>query len=216
MITGQTCSGYSYGYDYGYGYGYGYDCNQTVTPPTTGGGGGGGGGGSTGGGTPGSGTPTSTPTGTPPTGTTGTPKPIEVKAKDIAKSIYKSAIETLIEKGFVKNTVKFAPQKPITRAEFVKILANAYGFDKKVARKKFKDVDYKSDLALYIDFGVAMGWINVRNDEFRPNDYITRGEAQKLLDVVLDRAVADTVAEPSATITRGLAAKLIVEALGLK
>lgn len=134
-----------------------------------------------------------------------------VKATDIEKSSYKSAIETLVQNKIVRNVDKFEPEKPITRAEFVKLLANAYGFEKKTSKKRFRDVNYRSDLALYINFGVEMGWINIKNVDFRPNDPITRGEAQKLLDVIEEKAIADTVAEPSATITRGQAAKLIVE-----
>ena len=61
-----------------------------------------------------------------------------------------------------------------------------------------------------------MGWINVRHDNFRPNDTITRGEAQKLLNVILGDAIADTIAEPTGTITRGEAAEMIVDALALR
>jgi hypothetical protein len=209
QITGKSCTGNPYGYDFGYGYGYGYDC---VTPSNAGGSTWGGGGSTGGGSTPWSGVvPKTTPTTTPPTSSsTGIIVP---RAKDIKKSPYRDSIVTLIEKGFVKNTTKFFPERAITRAEFVKLLANAYGYEPKKAKKKFRDVDYKSDLASYINFGVAMGWINVKNDNFRPNDPITLGEAEKLVGVILGNAIADTVAEVTKNITRGEAADLIVKNL---
>lgn len=202
QITGKTCTGNIYWYDYGYGYGYGYDCLDPVSN--------GGWGGSTGG----NGivlTPTSTPTPAPVVGSS--TWVIVPRARDIARSEYKDSIETLIEKWFVKNTVKFFPERSITRAEFVKILSNAYGYSTKKAKKRFLDVNYSSDLAQYINFWVALGWINIRHDYFRPNDSITRGEAQKLVDVISWNASADTVAEPTAFITRGEAADLIVKSL---
>lgn len=60
-----------------------------------------------------------------------------------------------------------------------------------------------------------MGWINIRNTNFRPNDLITRGEAQKLINVIKGKAIADTVAESTRTITRAQAAKMIKDAFGL-
>lgn len=154
--------------------------------------------------------PTGAPSTTPSTAGS---NPIVPKAKDIKKSPYRESITVLIEKGFVKNVTKFFPERAITRAEFVKLLANAYGYEVKKAKKKFRDVDYKSDLASYINFGVAMGWINVKNDNFRPNDPITLGEAEKLVGVILGNAIADTVAEVTKNITRGEAADLIVKNL---
>ena len=48
---------------------------------------------------------------------------------DIANSESREAITTLIEKGYVKNTKKFDPKRAMTRAEFVKVLSLAYGFE---------------------------------------------------------------------------------------
>ncbi len=54
---------------------------------------------------------------------------ISIVVNDIANSESHDAITTLIEKGYVKNTKKFDPKRPMTRAEFVKVLSLAYGFE---------------------------------------------------------------------------------------
>jgi hypothetical protein len=199
LLSGQTCTGYSYGYDANLAmYGFGYECNVPAPVVSSGPGGGGGGGG---GGTPG-GTPLPVPSTTP----TPNPTPTTTSPTDTPPVVVTPTVGTPEQ-----------AEKPITRAEFVKMLAEAVGFDadETVTKKKFRDVGPRSKYAQYINFGVVHGWINVKNTKFRPNDIITRGEAQKLIDVVNGEAIADTVADPTATVTRAEAVDMIIKWLGL-
>lgn len=186
LKEGQTCTGYSYGYDSALAqYGWGYECN--VPTPVGPGGGGGGGGGSTGGTPMTSSTPAPTPTPTPTQTPVVTPQPI-TPVVDEKKA-----------------------ELPITRAQFVKMLAEAYGYTPVDSKKRFRDVNYKLSYAQYISFGVEKGWINVRTNRFRPNSNITRGEAQKLINVIKGNAIADTVADPTATLTQAEAVQMIID-----
>lgn len=109
--SGQSCSGYGYQS----GYGYGYDCTPIVSS-----GGGGGGGGSS------SSAPvvtTTTSTTPAPTITPSTILTTGIIARDILRSPYRTAIETLIQKGVINNTNRITPARSITRAEFMKLLS---------------------------------------------------------------------------------------------
>ncbi len=194
MKEGQTCTGYSYGYDATLAqYGWWYECN-IPTPVGPGGGGGGWGGG---------GTPMTIPTTTPQA------NPVFVPPEPTPTPATTS--------NPVTPTVgdPATAEQPITRAQFVKILAEAFGYEDVSSQTRFRDVNYRSKYARYISFGVEMGWINIRNNRFRPNDIITRGEAQKLINVINGNAIADTVADPTATVTRAEAVQMIIDWLGL-
>lgn len=206
--SGQTCSS-GYGYASGYGYGYGYDCTPIVSVPSSGGGGGGGGGSSS------YTTATTTPVvSTPVLTISGS---MTIVAKDLVKSPYKLAIETLIRAGVMNNVVRTAPNQFITRGEFLKLLsiANWYTAPVKVT-KKFADLPSTHSLYNYVNYGVSMGWVNVRNDNFRPNDIITQGEIDKLIAAIKKTATADTVAKASSGVSRGKAASDIVAAFYAK
>ncbi len=106
---------------------------------------------------------------------------ISIVVNDIENSDSQDAIITLIEKGYVKNSKKFDPKRAMTRAEFVKVLSLAYGFDE-IGEFKTEFEDMKnSEFGKYVSFGVLMGWVNPDMKKFRPNDAITLGEALKLL-----------------------------------
>ena len=101
---------------------------------------------------------------------------------------FNHAISTLSSMGIVKghNDGTFAPNAPITRAEFAAIAAR---FDDKNTNTSSKFTDIASHWAKN-EIGIAAnkGWINGYPDgTFRPNQYITRAEAMTLVNRVLNR-----------------------------
>jgi len=83
---------------------------------------------------------------------------------------------------------RFAPGKPITRAEFAAIAAK---FDKLEDVKENKFPDIENHWAKeYINSSAEKGWINGYGDgTFRPDHIIIRCEAMKLINEVLDRRI---------------------------
>ena len=101
---------------------------------------------------------------------------------------FNHAVSTLSSMGIVKghNDGTFAPNAPITRAEFAAIAAR---FDDKNTDTSSKFTDIASHWAKN-EIGIAAnkGWINgYPDDTFRPNQYITRAEAMTLVNRVLNR-----------------------------
>ena len=101
---------------------------------------------------------------------------------------FNHAVSTLSSMGIVKghNDGTFAPNAPITRAEFAAIAAR---FDDKNTDTSSKFTDIASHWAKN-EIGIAAnkGWINgYPDDTFRPNQYITRAEAKTLVNRVLNR-----------------------------
>ena len=101
---------------------------------------------------------------------------------------FNHAVSTLSSIGIVKghNDGTFAPNAPITRAEFAAIAAR---FDDKNTDTSSKFTDIASHWAKN-EIGIAAnkGWINGYPDgTFRPNQYITRAEAMTLVNRVLNR-----------------------------
>jgi len=101
---------------------------------------------------------------------------------------FNHAVSTLSSMGIVKghNDGTFAPNAPITRAEFAAIAAR---FDDKNTDTSSKFTDIASHWAKN-EIGIAAnkGWINGYPDgTFRPNQYITRAEAMTLVNRVLNR-----------------------------
>ncbi|WP_438349829.1 S-layer homology domain-containing protein [Paenibacillus sp. FA6] len=82
----------------------------------------------------------------------------------------------------------FAPERPITRAEFATIASR---FDKLDERTNDLFTDISGHWAeRYIASSANKGWINGYADKtFRPDQYITRAEAMTLINSVLDRHV---------------------------
>ena len=80
----------------------------------------------------------------------------------------------------------FKPDAPITRAEFVKIINNAFGYTK-VGNVTFTDV--KQGDWFYNEVAIAKqaGYINGKTETtFAPNDKITRQEVAKILTTIMD------------------------------
>ncbi len=106
---------------------------------------------------------------------------------------FNHAISTLSSMGIVKghNDGTFAPNAPITRAEFAAIAAR---FDDKDTDTSSNFTDIASHWAKN-EIGIAAnkGWINGYPDgTFRPNQYITRAEAMTLVNRVLNRLPENT------------------------
>lgn len=84
--------------------------------------------------------------------------------------------------GYSDNT--FRPNNQITRAEFVKIVNNVYGFSE-VGEIKFTDVSQDAWYAKDVAIAVKAGYINGKSEIiFDPNAPITRQEAAKIISVI--------------------------------
>ena len=105
---------------------------------------------------------------------------------DISNHWAKEEIEYLLGKNIVSGYPdgSFKPDKSITRAEFIKIINNAFGYSE-IGQVKFTDVK-KADW-FYDEIGkaVAAGYINGYTDgTMKPNNPITRQEVSKIMVVV--------------------------------
>ncbi len=78
--------------------------------------------------------------------------------------------------------------------------------------KKFGDLPSTHTLYNYVNYGVAMGWINTKNANFRPNDIISQGEIDKLIAAAKGLAKANTIANPSGGVMRGKSMQDIYDA----
>ncbi|MDX9971164.1 MAG: S-layer homology domain-containing protein [Candidatus Gracilibacteria bacterium] len=97
--------------------------------------------------------------------------PFVAKAKELA-----------LVGGYADGT--FKPKENITRAEALKILAKAGGLDTALngGVSEFSDVPSNAWYFDYVRMAVGMGVVNGYGDNtFRPNAYITRAEASKIL-----------------------------------
>ena len=102
---------------------------------------------------------------------------------------YAEAVNTLASLGIVKGIGEnlYAPNKPITRAEFTAI-AMRFGQFESGGENVFSDV--KSDDWYYdaVVGSVKYGWISGYSDgTFRPNAYITRAEVTSIVNRMLNR-----------------------------
>lgn len=109
-----------------------------------------------------------------------------------------TAIETATVKGFIQgNNGQFNPKSYITRAEFTKILVSALELD----IKSDKGITYK-DVALvdwfypYVNAAHKAGFITGFNNEFKPNDKITREQ----MAAIIVRALAISATKPTTAI----------------
>lgn len=101
---------------------------------------------------------------------------------------FNTAISTMAKLGIVNGRTAdtFAPNAPITRAEFAAICAR---FDTSIdmGASSFTDIDghwAKDD----IEHAVSLGWImGYEDNTFRPNNLITRAEAMTMINRVLCR-----------------------------
>jgi hypothetical protein len=77
----------------------------------------------------------------------------------------------------------FAPNDPITRAELTKIALKAFLYEIpiKVTSKPFPDVEVDAWYAPYAEVARKAGIIKGFPEGMRPNEYVTRAEALKIL-----------------------------------
>ncbi len=104
---------------------------------------------------------------------------------DIGKHWAKDDIVYLMEKGVMEgyNDGTFKPDKDITRAEFLKMVNNVFGFTEELDIE-FSDV--RKDSWFYEDIrkAVASGYIEGYEDgTMKPNRPITREEASKIIAI---------------------------------
>lgn len=103
-----------------------------------------------------------------------------------------TAISTMTGLGYVqgRSTTTFAPQSPITRAEFATICAR-FDTGKSSGTQTFSDI--KGHWAQsYIERAAELGWIKGFEDgTFRPDTYITRAQAMTMINRVLNRIPED-------------------------
>ncbi len=105
-------------------------------------------------------------------------------------SVYYLASRGILN-GYSDKTIR--PNNYITRAEFIKIATNIIGFnniDTSIDFSDIKNTDWHYD---YIKAGSSLNLISgYENGTFRPNDYITRAEAIKIIDYMLGRTIEDS------------------------
>ena len=71
------------------------------------------------------------------------------------------------------------------RYEFIKIVALMDWFSNDFESEiHFDDVKRWSKEEKYISYAAEMGWIDIETELFRPNEAITLGEAQEILDIM--------------------------------
>ncbi len=91
-----------------------------------------------------------------------------------------------IMNGYSDKTIK--PNNYITRAEFIKMATKIVGFNNIDTSMNYKDVKYTDWYYDYVKAGASLGLIDGYSDgTFRPNDYITRAEAVKIIDNMIGR-----------------------------
>jgi len=101
----------------------------------------------------------------------------------------KDAIISLANKGVIngKTQYGFYPNDNTTRAEFVKILVGALGFEMNNTQKGFRDVSSDSWAYPYICAGVEYGIVNgYGNGMFGPEDNITRQDMVTMVMRAMD------------------------------
>lgn len=85
--------------------------------------------------------------------------------------------------GYISATnVNFEPNRPITRAEAMKIIMNFSGI--KIAfdsGNTYSDIKSSDWFAPYISTAKKSGFISATQTKFRPNDTISRAEVAKIL-----------------------------------
>lgn len=101
------------------------------------------------------------------------------------------AVNALASLGIVEGVGngKFAPNQPITRAEFVTICARFTQVS--ASGEAFTDVPASHWAFDAISTAASFGWVNgVGNGQFAPNQHITRAQAAVLLNRLLGRCMA--------------------------
>jgi hypothetical protein len=111
----------------------------------------------------------------------------DLKFKDINGHWSYAYVARLALRWIVKNSENFNPEKPTTRAEFIKmvVFSGLWHTPNNTNTIPFEDVDGSSWMYPYIAYAFQKGMIR-ESKQFRPNDYISRQEAIKILILSLD------------------------------
>jgi hypothetical protein len=110
----------------------------------------------------------------------------EIKFRDISVNWARAYIIKLVSRGIVDNVAYYNPNTNLSRAEFLKIVINTTGWDVPTVNLNipFNDVSSNVWYARYTSLALSRGMIR-SSTRFRPNDFITRAEAAKILTLVL-------------------------------
>lgn len=105
---------------------------------------------------------------------------------DINNSSAKSEINSLLNKGVIKNTDRFEPKAYLTRGEFSSWMANAFGLQSKDKILPFKDVDVKNENYSAIAAVYGKGLISGKSKtKFDPDGFITEQEMSVVMSSAL-------------------------------
>lgn len=117
--------------------------------------------------------------------------PVTACFTDVPESAwYAPAINTLASLGILNGTTDtlFAPDRPITRAEFV-VIAMRFAQADAGAEDTFSDVQQQDWFYEQVLNAVAFGWINGYSDgTFRPGQTITRAQVAVITNRILGRS----------------------------
>lgn len=101
---------------------------------------------------------------------------------DISNHFGVKEIKWFSSQGYLDKTFSyFRPNDSITRAEFVKMVNGVFGFKNSVASSPFGDVSSNHWYYREVLIAVENGYISTGNENFRPNDPITRQEVANII-----------------------------------
>ncbi|EOD01787.1 S8 family serine peptidase [Caldisalinibacter kiritimatiensis] len=86
--------------------------------------------------------------------------------------------------------INYAPERNMTRAEFVKVLVCTLGLEEKPYSETFTDTN-EAWFTGYIEAAVDAGLISTEKTEFRPNEAITREEMATMVTAALEYKAPD-------------------------
>ncbi|MCA9385921.1 S8 family serine peptidase [Candidatus Dojkabacteria bacterium] len=104
--------------------------------------------------------------------------------QDIGMSVFEQYIIELYNSGVISgyDDGTFRPSENITRGQIAKLVVYGFGFNIITIGSGFSDVEEESSLFAYIqtlkNLGISQGF---SDGTYRPNDFITRGEAVQLI-----------------------------------
>ena len=125
--------------------------------------------------------------------------------KDVSSSLGDLCgyIERARTRGIVAPNPQYRPMDPITRAEMAKMVVGAWGMPVDPCDPKaFGDVPDKAPLCGYVTTALHHG-IVTHNNNFRPDDAITRGEAFRMINRILSDSTLTRKDATRSTVTKG-------------